>query len=84
MSWEGAATSSDEVIAFFEFAQSCHSRCSPGVDSFSNVNECQNMLLGSRARLARMTDILPTICEPIVWTMWDPQHLTTSWAATAC
>jgi hypothetical protein len=35
------------------------------------------MFLGSRARLARKAGNLTAIFEPIVYTMWDPQHLTT-------
>jgi hypothetical protein len=42
------------------------------------------MVLESRARPARKADNLAFIYEPIVWTMWDPQHLTTLWAPTAC
>jgi hypothetical protein len=34
------------------------------------------MFLGSRARPARNAANLTTICEQIVWIMWDPQHLT--------
>jgi hypothetical protein len=35
------------------------------------------MLLVSRARQVRRADNLTAICEPIVYTMWNPQHLTT-------
>jgi hypothetical protein len=35
------------------------------------------MFLRSPARPARKTDNLSAICEPIVYAMWDPQHLTT-------
>jgi hypothetical protein len=42
------------------------------------------MFLGSRARPVRGADNLTTICEPIIWTMWDPQHLATLSASTAC
>jgi hypothetical protein len=35
------------------------------------------MFLGSRMRPARRADNLTAICEPIVYTMWDPQRLTT-------
>jgi hypothetical protein len=34
------------------------------------------MFLGSRARPVSRADNLASICEPIVYTMWDPQHLT--------
>jgi hypothetical protein len=35
------------------------------------------MFLGSKVRRVRKADNLTAICEPIVWAMWDPQHLTT-------
>jgi hypothetical protein len=35
------------------------------------------MFLGIKSRPVRKADNLTAICEPIVWTMWDPQHLTT-------
>jgi hypothetical protein len=33
------------------------------------------MFLGSRARPVRRAENLTAICEPIVWTTWDPQPL---------
>jgi hypothetical protein len=51
-----------------------------GVYSASNRNEYQKqkiMFLGSRARPVRRADSLTVICEPTVWTMWDPRRLTT-------
>jgi hypothetical protein len=42
------------------------------------------MFLGSRARPVRRADNLTTIREPTVYTIWDPQHLTTLLASTAC
>jgi hypothetical protein len=33
--------------------------------------------LWGKARLARKADSLTVICEPIVYKMCDPQHLTT-------
>jgi hypothetical protein len=35
------------------------------------------MFLGSRARPVRKINNLTAICEPIIWTVWDLQHLTT-------
>jgi hypothetical protein len=35
------------------------------------------MFLGSKARPVFKVDNLTAICEPIVQTMWDLQHLTT-------
>jgi hypothetical protein len=37
----------------------------------------KRVFLESRARPVRMADNLTAICEPIVYTVWDPQHLTT-------
>jgi hypothetical protein len=41
-------------------------------------------LLGDKARPAHKADSLKTICEPIVWKMWDPRRLTTLWTSTIC
>jgi hypothetical protein len=35
------------------------------------------MFLGSKVRRVRRADNLTAIYEPIVYTMWDPKHLTT-------
>jgi hypothetical protein len=42
------------------------------------------MFLGIRARPVRKADNLAVICEPIVYTMWDPQHLAALFTSTAC
>jgi hypothetical protein len=42
------------------------------------------MFLGSEVRPVRKADNLTAICEPTVYTMWDPQHLTTLQASTVC
>jgi hypothetical protein len=34
------------------------------------------MFLGNKVRLARRADNLSAIYEPIVYTMWDAEHLT--------
>jgi hypothetical protein len=39
---------------------------------------------GGKGRPARKADNLTTICEPIVYKMLEPQHLTTLRASTAC
>jgi hypothetical protein len=36
------------------------------------------MFLGSKVRRVRKADNFTAICEPIVYTMWDPEHLTTA------
>jgi hypothetical protein len=38
----------------------------------------------STARLARMPDNLTDIYEQVVSTIWNPHHLTTPQASTAC
>jgi hypothetical protein len=43
---------------------------------FTQSPECQKLFLGTRARPASKADNLAAICEPIVWKIWDPQHLT--------
>jgi hypothetical protein len=42
------------------------------------------MFLWSKALLVRRADNLTAICEPTVYTMWDPYHITTLWASNAC
>jgi hypothetical protein len=41
------------------------------------------MFWGSKARPVCDADNLTAICEPIVYIMWDPQHLATLWASSA-
>jgi hypothetical protein len=46
----------------------------------SNRNEYQKqktIFLGSSARPMREADNLTALCEPIIYTMWNFQHLTT-------
>jgi hypothetical protein len=38
---------------------------------------------GGEVRPARKADNLTAICEPIVYKMWEHQHLTTLWVSTA-
>jgi hypothetical protein len=42
------------------------------------------MLVGSKVGPVRMVDKHAAICEPIVKTMWDRQHLTILQTSTAC
>jgi hypothetical protein len=42
------------------------------------------MFLGSKAWPMRAADNLTAVCEPTVYTMCDPQHLTTKYASTVC
>jgi hypothetical protein len=42
------------------------------------------MFLGSRARPVCKADNICAIYEPNVYKLWDPKHLTTLQASTAC
>jgi hypothetical protein len=42
------------------------------------------LFLGSTARSVHKADNLTAVCEPTVYTVWDPQHLTALQASTAC
>lgn len=39
---------------------------------------------GYKGCMASKTDSLTTICEPIVWKIWEPRRLTILWGSTAC
>jgi hypothetical protein len=41
-------------------------------------------LPGDEGQPAHRVDNLTTICEPIVYKMWEPQRLTILWASTPC
>jgi hypothetical protein len=38
----------------------------------------KKMFLESGAQLALKADNITAICEPVVYTIWDPQHFTTT------
>jgi hypothetical protein len=40
-------------------------------------------LPGGKSRPARGAENVDSICEPIVYTMWEPRRLTTLWAFAA-
>jgi hypothetical protein len=47
-----------------------------GVYSACTRNDYRK-ISGGKAPPARQVDSLTAICEPIIWTTWDPRHLTT-------
>jgi hypothetical protein len=49
-----------------------------------STGNIKKKFLGSKVRPVRGADNLTAIYEPVVWTMWDPQHLTTLQALTVC
>jgi hypothetical protein len=80
-------SSPHEVMEFYELTLGAPA---PGVHSASNRNYYQKQklkkkrFLRSRRRPVKVSDKLDSICEPIVYTMWDPQHLTSLQASTVC
>jgi hypothetical protein len=42
------------------------------------------MFLAIKVRPVRRADDLTAICEPIVRTVWDPQHLISLYTSMAC
>jgi hypothetical protein len=65
----------DKVIHRFAIFCSIPAALGPGVHTASNRNENQNrkmMFLWSRERPVRRADNLTAICEPTVYTIWDP------------
>jgi hypothetical protein len=39
---------------------------------------------GGKTWSARKAGHLTSVCEPIVWKIWEPRRYTTLWASTAC
>jgi hypothetical protein len=49
------------------------------------ITEMSTIILpGGKGKPARKADNFLAICEPTVYKMWEPRHLTTIWASTAC
>jgi hypothetical protein len=45
--------------------------------NLTKKKEYQKTILVARARPAHKVDNLTAVCEPIIWAMWELQHLTT-------
>jgi hypothetical protein len=73
----------DEVTGFFYWPNPSTALC-PWRSTQPLTEMSTKYLPGVRGRLARMANKLTTICEPIAWKMWKPQHLTTLYSSTAC
>jgi hypothetical protein len=70
------------VIRLFNLLHS--SSCITVLESTQSLTEMSTRNLpGCKGQSAREADKLPAICEPIVYKMWEPRHLTTLWASTA-
>jgi hypothetical protein len=41
------------------------------------LREVPGIFLGGKTRPVPKAEDLAAICEPVIWIMWDPQHLTT-------
>jgi hypothetical protein len=67
----------DEIIDLFSIYLILRAAVGAGVYSASTINEYRkkNIFLDSRARPVRKADNLTAIFQPIIYTMWDPQHL---------
>jgi hypothetical protein len=88
MGWQGGhystsrkveGSSPDEVSGFFSLPNPSSSTIAVG-----SIQPRTRNLPGGKGRSARNADNLTSICEPIVYKMWDPRRLTTLWASTAC
>jgi hypothetical protein len=70
----------DEVLNFLNIPNP-RAKLSTGIYWACNRNDYQKQknkqYLGSRVRLVREVDNLMTICEPIIYEMWDVDHVTT-------
>jgi hypothetical protein len=62
-------------LNFLHFTQSIQPHHGPGFTK--PLKEVPENLSGSEARPARNAYNLTAICEPIVYKMWSPRHLTT-------
>jgi hypothetical protein len=66
------------IFFFFSIYLRLQAALRHGVHSASNINEYQMQKInvsGSRAWPVRRADDLTAVCEPIVYTMCNPQHL---------
>jgi hypothetical protein len=76
-----------KLLNLFPVYQILSAALGPGVYSASNKNEYQKqenkIFLESRGRSARSSDNISSVYEPIVYTMLDPQYITTLCASTA-
>jgi hypothetical protein len=75
----------EEVIGFFFFNCPNPSSRTMALDSTQPLTEMSTRnLSGGKGRPAHKADNLTAIYEPNVKKMWEPGHLTTLWASTAC
>jgi hypothetical protein len=73
----------DEIIGFFIWPNP--SSLTMALGSIRPLTEMSTRNLpGGKWRPARKAGNLTTICEPIIYKMWEPRRLTTLWASTAC
>jgi hypothetical protein len=72
----------DEVIWFFNWPNPTSRTMAPGATQ--SLTEMSTWNLTDKGRPARKAHKLTAFCQPIMWKMWAPRHLTTWWAFTAC
>jgi hypothetical protein len=54
-------------------------RCLGITQPLTEMNSGYDPRGGGKVWRALKADNLTAVCEPIVWKMWEPQHLTTVW-----
>jgi hypothetical protein len=65
------------LVEIFKFTSSFQPHHGSGVYLAYNRNEHQQDVSRVKARPQRKADDLTAICETIVYTVWNPQRLTT-------
>jgi hypothetical protein len=73
----------DKVTGFFNWPNPSSRTMALGSTQPLTEMSTRN-LPGCKGQPAHKADNLTTICEPIVYKMWEPRRLTTLWAFTAC
>jgi hypothetical protein len=73
----------DEATVFFNWPNPFSCTMALGLTQPLTEMSTRN-LCGSKGSPARKADNLPTICESIVYKMWEPRCLTSLWESMAC
>jgi hypothetical protein len=69
-----------KVMNFFQLTEPFRANWALGLTqplTEMSIGRWKIIFLGSRARPVRRADNLAAICEPIIYEMWNPHHLTT-------
>jgi hypothetical protein len=82
-SWKVAGSIHDEVMGVFNLYNPSSRTMTLGSTQPLTEMSMRN-LPGGKGQPARKADNITTICEPIVYKMWDPRRLKTLCSSTAC